>query len=52
MHIAEGSGSGMTKVLIDNVNKNDDIKVLLSSPAVENGQVIGAFVKKTTKIQY
>lgn len=53
MHVAEGSGNGMTRILIDNVNKNDDIEVLLNSPAielaVENGQVIGAFVKKDNK---
>lgn len=53
MHVAEGSGSGLTKVLIDNVNKNDNIEVLLNSPAielaVENGQVIGAFIKKDNK---
>ena len=53
MHIADGSGSGMTRVLIDNVNKNDNIEVLLSSPAiklaVENGQVIGAFINKDNK---
>lgn len=53
MHLAEGAGLGMTNVLIDNVNKNDKIKVLLNSPAmelaVENGQVIGAFVNKDKK---
>lgn len=53
MHIAEGSGNGMTKVLIDNVNKNDKIEVLVNSPAielaVENEQVIGAFIKKDNK---
>lgn len=53
MHVAEGGGKGMTNVLIDNVNKNDGIEVLLNSPAVElaveNGQVIGAFIKKDNK---
>ena len=50
MHIAEGGGQGMTTVLIDNANKNDNIEIMLNSPAielaVEDGQVIGAFVKR------
>ena len=50
MHVAEGSGNGMTTVLIDNVNNNDNIEVLLNSPAIElameNGEVIGAFIER------
>lgn len=50
MHVADGSGHGMTNVLIDNVNNSDSIEVLLNSPAVElaieNEQVIGAFVER------
>ncbi len=50
MHIADGSGQGMTQVLIDNVNKDENIEVMLNSPAielaVEDGEVIGAFIKK------
>lgn len=50
MHIAEGSGVGMTQTLIDNVKNDENIEVLLNSPATElavaNGEVIGAFVKR------
>ena len=50
MHIAEGSGAGMTQTLIENLNNDDNIEVLLNSPASElairDGEVIGAFIKK------
>lgn len=50
MHIAEGSGAGMTQTLIKNLNNDDNIEVLLNSPATElaikDGEVIGAFVKR------
>lgn len=50
MHIAEGSGAGMTQKLIANLNSDENIEVMLNSPAmelaVENGAVVGAFIKK------
>ncbi|HHZ03059.1 MAG TPA: flavocytochrome c [Tissierellia bacterium] len=53
MHVAEGGGQGLTSVLIDNANNNDKIEVMLNSPAielaVEDDQVIGAFVKRDNK---
>lgn len=53
MHIAEGSGAGMTKTLIENLNNDDNIEVLLNSPATElaikDGEIIGAFVKKNNE---
>lgn len=54
MHMPpEGGGLKMTQTLIDNVNKDENIEVMLNSPAielaVEDGQVIGAFVKRNNE---
>ena len=53
MHIAEGGGNGMTTKLIANLTKDQNIQVLLNSPAIElavkDGEVIGAFIKKDNK---
>ncbi|SFN80628.1 FAD-dependent oxidoreductase [Proteiniclasticum ruminis] len=50
MHIAEGSGAGMTQKLISNLNDDENIEVMLNSPAVElaieDGAVVGAFIHK------
>lgn len=53
MHIAEGSGVGMTQTLISNLNNDDNIEVLMNSPAIElaikDGEVIGAFVRRNNE---
>lgn len=50
MHLAEGGGAGMTQKLIENLNQDENIEVLVNSPAielaVEDGVVVGAFVSR------
>jgi len=53
MHIAEGSGAGMTQTLIKNLKNDENIEVLMNSPAIElairDGEVIGAFVRRNNE---
>lgn len=52
MHLAEGSGKGLTETMIAYLNAMDNVTVLLTTPgtglAVENDKVVGVYAQSAT----